>query len=224
MFTNEVIVECGNAKKSDAVRMNELVKAVRSGNTEAADTLFRLAHKRAYRYAITHGMSIEVAEDMAQITMEKLLIHIDDVDYVATWVKTVVDNLVKDWLKSFPVNKTDSATVLRDEDSDKESEIWEETVVDYIFLSPEEACEKAILKEMVRGILHKLPPQQGKVLFLRLLKEKSEKETAEILGISRGTVAATLNKGKKNFCKEVLAQGGSLSLFGYQASSELAAA
>lgn len=224
MFTNEVIVECGNAKKSDAVRMNELVKAVRSGNTEAADTLFRLAHKRAYRYAITHGMSIEVAEDMAQITMEKLLIHIDDVDYVATWVKTVVDNLVKDWLKSFPVDKTDSATVLRDKDSDKESEIWEETVADNIFLSPEEACEKAILQEKVRRILHKLPTQQGKVLYLRLLKEKSEKETAEILGISRGTVAATLNKGKKNFCKEVLAQGGSLSLFGYQTSYELAAA
>lgn len=224
MFTNEVIVECGNAKKSDAVRMNELVKAVRSGNTEAADTLFRLAHKRAYRYAITHGMSIAVAEDMAQTAMEKLLIHIDDVDYVATWVTTVVDRLIKDWLKSFSVDKTDSATVLRDKDSDKESEIWEETVADNIFLSPDEACEKAILKEMVRGILNNLPVQQRNVLFLTFVKQLKQDEIAEILGISRSTVAATLRSGKKSFHKKALAQDGLLSLFGYQASSELAAA
>ena len=51
MFTNEFEVKCGGAKQTKANRMDELGRAVRSGNVECMDELFELASSYAFRIA-----------------------------------------------------------------------------------------------------------------------------------------------------------------------------
>ena len=96
MFTNEVEVKCGGAKQSDAERMNELAKAVRSGNIESFDELYRLAYSKAKFIAWKKGAQKEQIFDIAQEAMLRLYRDIAKVEHVSTWLSTVVTRLAID--------------------------------------------------------------------------------------------------------------------------------
>ena len=72
MFTNEFEVKCGGAKQTNAKRMNELGRAVRSGNVDCMDELFELARSYAIFLAKKNGANQDNAEDIAQEAMLQL--------------------------------------------------------------------------------------------------------------------------------------------------------
>ena len=239
MLTNEVIVECGNVKRSmKAEKMNMLAKAVREGETGKFDKLYKIAYKKAILIALSMSVSRETAEDIAQDTMFKLYENIQKADRVSSWIETVVKNAVLDYHKKTTVDdgenkykrevstNTGSYTTSRGETFDV-PQFVERLIGKRPDWNPESyylAREKRRKeREAVRYTLSLLPTQQRKVLELTFCKEMAQDDIAVELGISRSTVAAHVKKGKVNFRKEFLSCFD-ISDFGFETTSELAAA
>lgn len=231
MFANEVIVECGNAKKSNAERMNELAAAYRAGDLEKYVELHELASAKAMQIARSKGLPVRYAEEIANEASFRLYDNIEKVKHVSSWLTRVVTNMVTDTRrkKSFSCEVVESDLAVNDDDTmDSETRLAkanrnreeEDTRPE---VNPEAAAFLVAERESLRSTLTTLPTQQRKVLFLRFLKEKSEKEIAEILGISRSTVAAHCRVGKMNLRKAVISSVDGLSFFGIEDSYELAA-
>jgi RNA polymerase sigma-70 factor (sigma-E family) len=58
----------------------------------------------------------------------------------------------------------------------------------------EDIAAQASVRIAVREALRQLPPRQRTVLVLRFLEDRSEAETADLLGISKGTVASQTSR------------------------------
>lgn len=226
MLTNEVIAECGSTKRSNAERMNELAKAVRSGDMDKFDALYELAKKLATKVVNSDDtLPQRVQDEIVQDTMTKLYLHIDKVEYVSTWVRKVVKRAIIDYKRLKTTTSVVSTTVVLDDDSDPDElgkEIYEQ-YADDSFLSPSEALMRNFTKEAVQSVLQTLPEQQQKVLLLSSSGMFTQEEIAAQMGLSRSTVAADLRAGKKNFQKKFSAMYN-VADFGYKTTYELTAA
>ena len=226
MFTNEFAVKCGSAKQTKAERMNELAKAIRSGNAESFAELYELAFSTAVTIAKRNGAMQEQAEDIAQEAMMRLYRDIDKVDSVFAWVSTVVSRRMIDASRkksnSYEVYELDAPldNCLGDSHSKQKSEVVADLRVS---VNPDAVLERAATREAVQQILALLPDQQRKVLYLYHIKRQKQNVIAGVLGISRSTVAAHIRKGEANFRREFAAHYD-VSLYGVQSAYELEAA
>ena len=226
MFSNELEVKCGGAKQSDAERMNELAKAVRSGDIESFDELYRLASSKAKYIAWKKGARKEQLFDIVQEAMLRLYRDIAKVDYVSAWLSTVVARLVIDAFRKDSNSCEQHQSNAQKEDADgkiRSNGSSKEVVDNRIAVNPEAAFEKAAVSDAVLQILTLLPDQQRKALYLSFVEQKKQDEIAGVLGISRSTVAAHIRMGKANFRREFAAHYD-VSLFGIKAAYGLEAA
>ena len=222
MFTNEFEVKCGGAKQTNAMRMNELARAVRSGSVASMDELFELASSYAIFLAKKGGAKQEDAEDIAQEAMLQLLENINNVETVSAWLRKVVFTKAADAFnkEQSPYKMCPLDTPWGNSEVDSDSMLLSEVIAD---LRSSEFSEVYLDRYAVQQILAIMPDQQKKVLYLQGIMRYSQDEIAGMLGISRSAVAGNFRKGKANFHREFTARFD-LALFGYKSAYELEAA
>jgi RNA polymerase sigma factor (sigma-70 family) len=225
MFTNEFEVKCGSAKQSDAERMNALARAVRLGDADSFNELYTLAFSKAKAVAKKKGARGEEVFDIAQTAMIRLYRDIAKVDYVSTWVTTVVSRLVIDMSrkKSYSCEVYELDAHRGDDDDSCPIDNSKVVVDSQVAVNPEASLFREAEREAVMEVLSLLPVQQRKALYLSFVEQKKQDEIAGLLGISRSTVAAHIRTGKANFRREIAARYD-VSLFGIETAYELKAA
>jgi RNA polymerase sigma factor (sigma-70 family) len=62
---------------------------------------------------------------------------------------------------------------------------------------PQHDAEQAALRESISRAVMDLPERERDVVVLRMLRQRSTRETAEMLGCAEGTVKATLHHALK---------------------------
>ncbi len=220
MFTNEFEVKCGGAKQTKANRMDELGRAVRSGNVDCMDELFELASSFAISIARRKVSRQEDAEDIAQEAMLQLFKDINKVDTISKWLNRVVSTKAAN---AFNKEKSPYKMCSLDaqlNNSTDDSLLLSEVIVD---LQSSEFSEVYLTRYAVQQILALMPKRQQEVLYLRFIKLYEHDDIAGMLGISSSAVRGSFSKGQKNFRKEFSSRYD-LNLFGLKSAYELGAA
>ena len=222
MFTNEFEVKCGGAKQTNAKRMNELGRAVRSGNVDCMDELFELARSYAIFLAKKSGANQDNAEDIAQDAMLELFKNINKVETVSAWLRTVVFNKAADAFHKelLPHEMYELDAPLDNGKGDSDPMLKSEVIAD---LRSSEYSEVHLTRCAVQQILALMPKRQQEVLYLRGIMHYEHEVIAGMLGISCSAARGSFSKGQKNFRKEFSSRYD-LNLFGLKSAYELGAA
>ena len=179
-------------------KLTTLVCAVQRGNRQAADELYTAVHQGLYYYISKTVNDPELAQDLLQETFIEIYQTIDKLNEPAAFLK---------WSRQIAYHKCTAYArktkdVLVDENEDGQSvfDTMEEDRTEFI---PDEALDKADLKQTIHAMLAELPMEQRSAIMLRYFDEISVKEIAEIQGVSEGTVKSRLNYGRKALQKSV---------------------
>ena len=70
-------------------------------------------------------------------------------------------------------------------------------------LSPDQAAERAELREQVGAAIERLPERERETLVLREFEELRYREIAELLGIPIGTVMSRLYRARRSLAREI---------------------
>jgi RNA polymerase sigma-70 factor (sigma-E family) len=130
---------------------------------------------RAYRHALRLVGNRALAEDLAAEALTRTFVHwrrVSALEYRDAWILRVVTNLAIDAYAKRRVPATD-AEPLDEEDA-------------------------AVLRVALAQALKALPARQREAVVLRYLVDLSEADTADALGVARGTVKSHLNRGVRH--------------------------
>ena len=179
-------------------KLTSLVCAVQQGDRQAADELYTAVHQGLYYYISKTVNDPELAQDLLQETFIEIYQTIDKLNEPTAFLK---------WSRQIAYHKCTAYArktkdVLVDENEDGLS-VFDTIEEDRTEFIPDEALDKADLKQTIRDMLAELPMEQRSAIMLRYFDEISVKEIAEIQGVSEGTVKSRLNYGRKALQKSV---------------------
>ena len=155
-----------------------LLAGMAVGEQAAAVTFVRRYQRRVFGLAYSMTGDTGVAEDVAQEAMLRAWRHAPVFDprrgSVASWVLTITRNLAIDALRlrrAVPTDPDDfAAAALRSNEHD-----------------PEDAVRRGDVRELVRGGLEALPPEQRRAVVLAAVYGRTALEISESEGIPLGT-------------------------------------
>lgn len=173
-------------------KLIELVCAAQNGEEAAATDLYNAFQKDLYYHILKTVNDPTLAEDLLQDTFIEILQTINNLNEPAafpSWSKQVAYHKCTAYFKK-------RREILADEKEDGLSvfDTLEEDNAEFI---PDEALDKADLKQTIHQMIDELPEEQRSALLLRYFDEISVKEIAEIQGVTEGTVKSRLNYGRK---------------------------
>lgn len=179
-------------------KLTSLVCAVQQGDRQAADELYTTVHQGLYYYISKTVNDPELAQDLLQETFIEIYQTIDKLNEPTAFLK---------WSRQIAYHKCTAYArktkdVLVDENEDGLS-VFDTIEEDRTEFIPDEALDKADLKQTIRDMLAELPMEQRSAIMLRYFDEISVKEIAEIQGVTEGTVKSRLNYGRKAIQKSV---------------------
>ena len=179
-------------------KLTSLVCAVQQGDRQAADELYTTVHQGLYYYISKTVNDPELAQDLLQETFIEIYQTIDKLNEPTAFLK---------WSRQIAYHKCTAYArkakdVLVDENEDGLS-VFDTIEEDRTEFIPDEALDKADLKQTIHAMLVALPMEQRSAIILRYFDEISVKEIAEIQGVSEGTVKSRLNYGRKALQKSV---------------------
>ena len=155
-----------------------LLAGMALGEQAAAVTFVRRYQRRVFGLAYSMTGDTGVAEDVAQEAMLRAWRHAPVFDprrgSVASWVLTITRNLAIDALRlrrAVPTDPDDfAAAALRSNEHD-----------------PEDAIRRGDVRDLVRGGLDALPPEQRRAVVLAAVYGRTALEISESEGIPLGT-------------------------------------
>ena len=155
-----------------------LLAGMALGEQAAAVTFVRRYQRRVFGLAYSMTGDTGVAEDVAQEAMLRAWRHAPVFDprrgSVASWVLTITRNLAIDALRlrrAVPTDPDDfAAAALRSNEHD-----------------PEDAVRRGDVRELMRGGLEALPPEQRRAVVLAAVYGRTALEISESEGIPLGT-------------------------------------
>ena len=173
-------------------RVIELVCAVKNGEDSAATELYNAFQKDLYYHILKTVNDATLAEDLLQDTFIEIFQTIDNLQEPAAflmWSKQIAYHRCTAYFKK-------RRDLIADENEDGYSifDTLEEENAEFI---PDEALDRADLKQTILKMIDELPEEQRSALLLRYFDEISVKEIAEIQGVTEGTVKSRLNYGRK---------------------------
>ncbi len=175
--------------------INELVKQMRSGDTEAMGTLYEAIRTRSLSIARKYVRESQDAEDMFQDAFLKAMDNIEKFDEsrdFGPWFDTVLVNTCKNWLVK---KKATNFSDMSNEDGEGEFEDTLENYDDSIV--PESAYDKKEMMEIIGAIIDELPLPQKEAVTLFYYKDYSVKQIAEAQEVPENAVKSRLNYARK---------------------------
>jgi len=151
--------------------INNLIFQAKQGNTEAFGHIYDQFVRRIFKFVRLKVQNQQEAEDLVQETFVKAYkglakLKMEDLNFSA-WLYRIAGNTVNDHFRK--KYRTPEITAI-DEKFD---------LPDSYSLQEEVAMHSDL--EIVRGVLHQLPPLYQQVLELRFLQDLSLDETANII-------------------------------------------
>ncbi|WP_312941363.1 sigma-70 family RNA polymerase sigma factor [Oscillibacter sp.] len=180
----------------------QLVKAARSGDADAFETLVLRYEKRVYALALRMCGNPVDAQEAAQ---EALLSAWQSLPFFrgeasfSTWLYRLTSNASVDLLRR---EKRQRAVSLND--GELSLNIPDDR------LSPHEEAERSELRDAIRSGLKTLPDDYRAVLVLRELHQLSYQEISAALDVDLGTVKSRINRGRKRLCEFLTETGNFL--------------
>ena len=166
---------------------NELLDRYRSGDSEAIDDLYRIFYPKLVGFLTAKGASVHVAEDVAQITFEKIIkkAHTFEMDNAEGWIFKIAQNTLIDHRRK-KINGEQPA-------SDDE----------YVLDQPVSFDHALAIVEMdwLVDILRRLPAAADGASFADITKLQSYgcklDEIADIFQVPVGTIKSRIHRGQK---------------------------
>jgi RNA polymerase sigma-70 factor (ECF subfamily) len=180
MTTREEYVFLAAAKRGDPFAFEALCK-------QAASTVFRVA-RRMMR-------NNEDAEDVVQESFQQAFVHLKSFNgdsRFSTWLTRIAINAALMKLR----NKNRGRDVSLDESTETEESSFRIDIQD-LGLNPEQLCAQGEQQRILSEALNVLTPAVRKAIELRELGERSNEETARIMGISVSAVKARVFHGRR---------------------------
>lgn len=171
---------------SDRMADERIIESCRQGDRAAFQTLFETYQDRVYSIALHFSGNEASAKDITQQVFLKLFTRIEQFRHEAeftTWLYRLVVNVCLDEqrkAKRFLFFGEVSAA------PDKLKKI-----------SQEDCCLRYELEASVKTAITNLKPKLRMAILLKYFEDLSYDEIAEVLGVSKGTVASRLNRGHK---------------------------
>lgn len=178
-------------------RSNEevLVRAAREGNVDAFGELVERYEQQVFRLVRHMAENRQDAEDITQEAFIKAFCNIRSFEGRAafsTWLIRIAVNEALGRIRrrrKFPVNPLELA--FPDGEGTVEMQIANPSA------NPEELCRERELRETLARAVHRLHPRSRIVFVLRDVHGLSAVETAEVLGVSLGTVKTRLFRARQ---------------------------
>nr|WP_319398460.1 RNA polymerase sigma factor [uncultured Carboxylicivirga sp.] len=177
-----------------------IIKQVKEGNRDAFRQLVTLHHQRVIYICMSFVNQLEDAEDIAQevfVEVYKSISSYREEASLSTWLYRLSVNKSLDYLRqkkrkkrgygvlsSMDNTELSNLSIVSSEDVDQDIELEER-------------------KKILLQAMEKLPERQKVALTLSKLDELSQKEVADVMGVSEGSVESLLVRAKKKL-KEIL--------------------
>lgn len=161
---------------------SSLAIAVQNGDMQSLTLLIHKYENPLTRYVNYLGV-IDDASDVVQDTFIKMYQNINGYDVkrkFSTWIYRIAHNTAISHLRK-----------------QKFSIPWEEYLDSFISIAPTDHIDADLQTEQVQKCLDQLPLHYRSVLALYYLEDKSYEEIMDILRLPHGTVAARINRAKK---------------------------
>ncbi|MBS2100076.1 RNA polymerase sigma factor [Carboxylicivirga linearis] len=179
-----------------------LIKQVKEGNKDAFRQLVVIHHQRVIHICMSFVNHLVDAEDVAQevfVEVFKSVSSYREEASLSTWLYRLAVNKSLDYLRQKKRKKRGYGVLSTMENA----ELANLSVVDSDDVSQELELEER--KRILLMAMDKLPERQRVALSLSKLDELPQKEVAEIMSVSEGSVESLLVRAKKKL-KEILMQ------------------
>ncbi len=167
---------------------------------ESIHTAYRA---KIHRYLV-RLVGMPEAEDLTQevfVKVSQALNTFRGESQLSTWIYRIATNAAIDKKRSPAYKQTAQSTQLHDQAEIESKIVW----VGEATLSTHQQVEHDEMNQCIRRFVEKLPDNYRSVLVLSELEEMENKEIAEILGITLGTVKIRLHRAKEALKKELQA-------------------
>ena len=181
--------------------LNDLGIRYKGGDQSAFQEIYddTVSWVRSYVY---NRVSSNNVEDCLQSVYIKLFENISKFDETKgpfrAWFNTLVANETIDFLRKYEKPQSKNVDSLYDE---------EDKVIDIVDpgMSPEDVMEKQEVAQIMSEILAEISEDQRQCIMLRYMEGLKNKEIADIMGISEGTVKSRISYGLKRVEAKVIA-------------------
>lgn len=186
----------------NALQERQWVESARQGDQEAFERLVRAYEKRVF--ALTLRMCGN-AEDAAEAAQEAFLAVWQGLKFFrgeasfSTWVYRLASNACVDLLRREGRHRAAAGPSLNDEELDLAAADPAPT--------PQEAAERAELRQQIEAGLQQLSLEYRQVLVLREMHQLSYEEIGQTLNLDPGTVKSRISRGRKRLRKILLENG-----------------
>jgi len=181
------------SRRGRADEERELVRMAQSGAESAFEELVRRHQHRVFGLVNSILRRREDVEDVAQQVFLKAFVSIKRFDLRAafsTWLYKITVNECWDYLRKKKVRPLTYESDMSDEQVSR---------LDGIVSAdrpPEQADDRAEVKEMLEWMLERLPEQDRELLVLKEIEGFSVQELSEILGLNVNTVKVRLFRAR----------------------------
>ena len=180
---------------------NELIARARDGDVSAFRQIVEAYKKNIYFLALNLSGNHETAEDISQDVFIKVFRSLK---------KFRGDSKFSSWLHRITVNtflsqyRKKSSTLLRQAD-DINEEAVKGQVIDQTTegMNPERSTESRMIAMHIEKALDRLSPRERTVFVLRHYEHKKQREIAEMLDVTVGTVKSTLFRALQRLRSEL---------------------
>lgn len=188
-------MELGKEFSAKALEDFKLVDQAIAGDQKAFAELMKRYKKPLYHTVLKMARNVDDAEDLTIESFAKAFRNLDkfkkDFSF-STWLFRIATNNCIDFLRKKRLETTRIASSLRDSNGDEIAMEVRDTNPD-----PQEEAIRGQKNEILRLIIHKLPPKYQTLVNLRYYQELSYEEIATELQAPLGTVKAQLHRARE---------------------------